>query len=403
MKKNENNYLVRGSSISNILEIVRSEKRVSRIQISQKLGLTPASISKLTKKLIEKKFIEEERIEKREKGAGRPQILLKLNSQAGYILGIYMAPKKIDIILTDLSLKILKKDSQLIQKMDKRSIMNQLFSMIDVNIYGLDREKVFGIGVAMNGMVDSENGISIFSPHYDWDNFELAKKIEEKYKLKVLVDNDVRAMALGEMKFGVAEGQNDFVLINIENGIGAGIVTDGKLHRGVNFSAGEIGHLTIDTHIDERCSCGSKGCLEILASNWAIVNRAKAKLRDGKKSKYLSGKGDNLKIEDICLGAKSGDVLSRTVIEETAGYLSLGMRHLINLLNPGMIVIVGKLNLCGELFYKELIRLIREDALIDPIKDISIRPSLLENDAATIGAVTLILENLFKGAHIVNI
>ena len=161
--------------------------------------------------------------------------------------------------------------------------------------------------------------------------------------------------------------------------------------------------MTIDTHIDERCSCGSKGCLEILASNWAIVNRAKAKLRDGKKSKYLSGKGENLKIEDICLGAKSGDVLSRTVIEETAGYLSLGMRHLINLLNPGMIVIVGKLNLCGELFYKELIRLIREDALIDPIKDISISPSLLENDAATIGAVTLILENLFKGAHIVNI
>ena len=66
--------------------------------------------------------------------------------------------------------------------MDKRSIMNQLFSMIDVNIYELDREKIFGIGVAMNGMVDSENGISIFSPHYDWDNFELAKKIEEKYK-----------------------------------------------------------------------------------------------------------------------------------------------------------------------------------------------------------------------------
>ena len=121
MKKNENNYLMRGSSISNILEIVRSEKRVSRIQISQKLGLTPASISKLTKKLIEKKFIEEERIEKREKGAGRPQILLKLNSQAGYILGIYMAPKKIDIILTDLSLKILKKIHSLYKRWIKEA------------------------------------------------------------------------------------------------------------------------------------------------------------------------------------------------------------------------------------------------------------------------------------------
>ncbi|WP_319369967.1 ROK family transcriptional regulator [uncultured Ilyobacter sp.] len=403
MKKNTNNYPVRGSSISNVLEIVRSEGRVSRIQIAQKLGLTPASISKLTKKLIEKKFIEEERIEKRVNGAGRPQILLKLNSQAGYIIGVYMAPKKIDIILTDLSLKMLVKDSQPIKNMDKKKIMDQLFSMIETTILGVDREKIFGIGVAMNGMVDSENGISIFSPHYDWDNFHIGKEIELKYGFKVLVDNDVRAMALGEMKFGVAEGQNDFVLINIENGIGAGIVIDGKLHRGVNFSAGEIGHLTIDTSMDERCSCGSKGCLEILASNWAIVDRTRARLKEGKKSRYLSGKIENLEIEDICHAVKKGDVLSRTILEETAGYISLGMRHLINLLNPGMIVIVGKLNLCGELFYKELLRLIREDALIDPIKDIRIKPSLLENDAATIGAVTLVLENLFKGTHIVNI
>jgi N-acetylglucosamine repressor len=403
MKIKGNNYPVKGSSISNVLEIVRSEGRVSRVQISEKLGLTPASISKLTKKLIEKKFIEEERIEKRVKGAGRPQILLKLNSQAGYILGVYMAPQKIDIILADLSLSILKKDSKPIKKMDQKNIMKQLFSMIDETISEVDRDKVFGIGVAMNGMVDSENGISIFSPHYDWDNFDLGKVIEEKYRLKVLVDNDVRAMALGEMKFGVAEGQNDFVLINIENGIGAGIVIDGKLHRGVNFSAGEIGHLTIDTSIEARCSCGSKGCLEILASNWAIVDRVKAKLKEGKKSKYLSLKKENLEIEDICQAVKKGDVLSRTILEETAGYLSLGMRHLINLLNPGMIVIVGKLNLCGEVFYKELLRLIKEDALIDPIKEISIKPSLLENDAATIGAVTLVLENLFKGTHIVNI
>lgn len=403
MKKKENNYLVRGSSISNVLEIIRAEGRVSRVQIAEKLNLTPASISKLTKKLMEKNFIVEERIEKRVNGAGRPQILLKLNSQAGYILGVYMAPKKIDVILTDLSLDIIKEESQPIKKMDRKSIMSQLFSMIDDVISEVDRKKVFGIGVAMNGMVDSENGVSIFSPHYDWDNFKLGKEIEEKYGLKVLVDNDVRAMALGEMKFGVAEGQNDFVLINIENGIGAGIVIDGKLHRGVNFSAGEIGHLTIDTSIDERCSCGSKGCLEILASNWAIVDRTKARLKEGKKSKYLSGKIDNLEIEDICHAVKNGDVLSRTILEETAGYLSLGMRHLINLLNPGMIVIVGKLNLCGELFYQELLRLIKEDALIDPIKDISIKPSLLENNAATIGAVTLVLENLFKGTHIVNI
>uniref|UniRef100_UPI0035614C1E ROK family transcriptional regulator n=1 Tax=Ilyobacter sp. TaxID=3100343 RepID=UPI0035614C1E len=216
MKIKGNNYPVKGSSISNVLEIVRSEGRVSRVQISEKLGLTPASISKLTKKLIEKKFIEEERIEKRVNGAGRPQILLKLNSQAGYILGVYMAPQKIDIILADLSLSILKKNSKPIEKMDKKNIMKQLFSIIDDTISEVDRDKVFGIGVAMNGMVDSENGISIFSPHYDWDNFDLGKVIEKKYRLKVLVDNDVRAMALGEMKFGVAEGQNDFVLINIE-------------------------------------------------------------------------------------------------------------------------------------------------------------------------------------------
>lgn len=403
MKKSENGYPVKGSSISNILEIIRSQGRASRVQIAERLGLTPASISKLTKKLLERKFIQEEKVEKTKNGAGRPQILLKLNSQAGYVIGVCMAPKKIEVILTDLSLNILRRDSKPIESFKRKNIMAQLFTMIDFTIKDLESEKIFGIGVAMNGMVDSDRGVSIFSPHYDWHNFPVGEEIEKKYGFKVLVDNDVRAMALGEMKFGAAEGQDDFVLINIENGIGAGIVTDGKLHRGVNFSAGEIGHITIDTSVEERCSCGSKGCLEILASNLAIVKRTREKLKEGKKSKYLSGKDENLDAEYIFYAASKGDSLARTILEETAGYISLGIRHLINLLNPGMIVIVGKINLCGDLFYRELGRLIKENALIDPIKEISIKPSMLEEDAATIGAVTLIFENLFKGTHIVDI
>jgi N-acetylglucosamine repressor len=255
----------------------------------------------------------------------------------------------------------------------------------------------------MNGMVDPIEGVSIFSPHYNWHNFYLKKELEKKYKLPVIMDNDVRAMALGEMKFGAAKGQNDFVLINIANGIGSGIVIDGRLHRGVNFSAGEVGHLTIDSTIEERCSCGSKGCLELLASNWAVVKRAKSKIESKGESKYLLDKGDSLDVEDICHAANEGDQLAREIIEETAWYISLGIRHLINLLNPGMIVLVGKLNTCGDLFYKELGRLIKENALIDPIREISIKPSFLEDDAATVGAATLVLENLFKGRGIVKV
>ena len=402
MKKQGDNNL-RGSSISNILEIIRLQGSVSRVQIADILGLTPASISKLTKKLISKDFILEERVERKKSGAGRPQVLLKLNTQIGYVMGVYLAPEKINVIISDLNLKIFGNQSQTIKKFTKKGIMDQLFSMMDELLLDVDREKVFGVGVAMNGMVNPVNGSAIFSPHYNWYDFPLSRAIEEKYGFTVLVDNDVRAMALGEMKFGVAKGQNDFVLINIANGIGSGIVIDGKLHRGVNFSAGEIGHLTIDSSIEERCSCGSKGCLEILASNWVILKKTKKKLEEGVESKYLSEKIENLEIEDICYAAKKGDALARSILEETAGYLSLGMRHLINLLNPEMIVLVGKLNACGDMFYKELIRLIKENALIDPIKDISIKPSILEEDAATVGAVTLVLENLFKGLGIVKI
>ena len=402
MVKNEHNH-VKSSSISNILEIIRLEGMISRVEIAEKLELTTASISKLTKKLILKQFVVEERSEKKINGAGRPKILLKLNSKIGYLIGVYLAPEKIQVLLSDLNLEIIKRDSQPIKKVGKNEILMQLHSMLDAMISKLPNEKIFGIGVAMNGMVDPVEGISIFSPHYNWQNFSLKKELEKKYKLPVIMDNDVRVMALGEMKFGAAKGQNDFVLINIANGIGSGIVIDGRLHRGVNFSAGELGHLIVDSTIEERCSCGSKGCLELVASNLAVVKRAKSKFESESGSKYLLDKGDSLSVEDICRAAGEGDRLAREVIEETAWYIALGIRHLINLLNPGMIVLVSKLNTCGDLFYKELGRLIKENALIDPIRKISIKPSLLEDDAATVGAATLVLENLFKGIEIVKV
>ena len=133
--------------------------------------------------------------------------------------------------------------------------------------------EIVGLGLALHGIVDNKEGISVFSPHFRWRELNIKELLEKLYKMPIIVENDVRAMAIAEHEFGNAEKLNSFVMLYISNGIGSSIVIDGKPFEGNTYSAGEIGHYVVKENSTTKCSCGKYGCLEAEFSDQAIKDK----------------------------------------------------------------------------------------------------------------------------------
>lgn len=388
-----NSDLIKRINISNIIEILKTQGLKSRADLAVLTGLTPASITKLTKKLIDLDLLIESGVGVI--SGGRPPILLDINPHAGYILGINLSPNEIKGVLTDVNGTILFRDNFILENKGKKYILNNLFTLISSLMDNVSREKILGIGIALNGMVDYENGVSIFSPHYKWKNFNLRAVVEEEFSLPVIIDNDVRAMALGEHKNGIGIDEDNFVVLNIGEGIGAGIILNNKLYRGEGYSAGEIGHITIEKNSPHLCSCGKYGCLEAIVGSKRILNH----VENEKEKIYMKVPT----IEKICELALDGDKFSINILEEIAENLGYALSFLVNLLNPKVIIIVGEVNSGGKLFYKKLMNRVKNYSLKTSTSSLKIIPSKLDSDAAVIGATTLVYENLFKGRKILKV
>ncbi|GAB6138571.1 ROK family transcriptional regulator [Halanaerobaculum tunisiense] len=391
--------LMKQLNVSLIMECIREKGPISRADIAEITELTPASVSKITKELMDKKFIKENGLGK--SSGGRPPVLLELNPKAGYIIGVNLGPEILEVIITDLEAEILVKNNKDLNNLAQDYVLDKLLELIQKTIQesGVNKEEIIGIGMAVHGLVNSETGISLFAPHYKWTKVPIEKIVEEEFNIPTFIDNDARAMALGEQWFGIASGSDDFITINVGNGIGSGIVINGGLYRGVNYSAGEIGHIVVDND-GPQCSCGNYGCLESLASNPKIVERARKLIKQGAKTKIVelvNGDLEDITVEDICLAAKQGDEVAQQVLTEVGRYLGIGIAYLLNILNPEMIVIVGDIITAKEYVFEYIREIIDVKALQVPAENITIVATKLRNKAATIGGVTLVLKELFAG------
>ena len=382
--------LMKKLNVSLILQTIREDGPISRAQIAEDTDLTAATISKITRELIEVDLIKEGTIGK--SSGGRPPIMLELNAKAGYLIGINLGPGLLEVILTNLDGEIINKQSKEIEIIEQEIVLNKVKKMIRdvIKASKIDNDKLMGIGIALHGMVDSDKGESIFAPFYGWHYVQIREFFAKEFSVPVFIENDVRAMALGEKWFGVAEDVDDFLILYVGNGIGSGIMIDGNLYRGVNYSAGEIGHVIIDND-GPQCSCGKFGCLESLASDIASVNRM---------NKLLEMKGHNkmedLTMEQICELANQGDDLALQVLEEKINYLGTGISNLLNILDPKMVVICGAINNASALLFSYLKKIINKQALNTSAVNLKLKTTSLGENSATIGAITLVLNEFFK-------
>lgn len=251
---------------------------------------------------------------------------------------------------------------------------------------------IAGVGVGVPGVISSERGMVVRSPNFpDWNDFGFRAELETALSLPVFIDNDANAAALGEQWLGAGRGIKSMILITLGTGVGGGIVLDGKIWRGADGMAGEIGHITIIPE-GRQCSCGNTGCLEMYASARGIVqsyleglDRASIQSDDRRRA-FTS--------EDIYLAARGGDVLAKNVMEGMGRCLGIGIASLINIFNPEMIVIGGGVKDAWSLFIEPLTSEVMRRAFEVPARRAAVLPAGLGGDAGIVGAAAVAMQSM---------
>lgn len=328
------------SNDSAVTHIIRRYGPISRADIARLTGLTPPTVTNITNRLFELGLLTEYKIG--ESSGGRRPLLLSFNSSVSQAVIVHIRTTKMVSYLVDPECNVIYQNTKPLAGLSHDEILEMMLGMIE-ECRQKSTAPVQGIGVVLRGPVRSQEGISVFCPNIGWKNIPLKYIVEERFRLPVMIENDVRAFASGEFYYGPASEASNMVLLKVGHGIGAGIILGGKLYRGINDSAGEIGHTTVD--IDGPiCSCGNYGCLEALASEKALVERVIKGIKEGQSSRVtelIGGDLSKLGPEEVYQAANEGDELATRTLAHGARYLGIGIANLVNIFNPELFVIGG--------------------------------------------------------------
>jgi glucokinase len=270
-------------------------------------------------------------------------------------------------------------------------VINRIFSMIDrfLSQGNTGPAQLHGIAIAAAGAIDTDKGLITSSPNLPgWVNIPLRDMARKRYGINTCLLNDANAAALAEHRLGAGRGTNNLIYLTVSTGIGGGIIVNGELYSGASGGAGEIGHMTIDASGPE-CSCGNRGCLEVLASGKAVAGEAKRRIKEGGRSRLtdiVSGDMESITAEKVALAAGEGDRLAMDVISRAAGYLGVGMVNLANIFNPEMIVVGGGLSKMGELLLAPAREVVKQRAFPLCAGAVRIVAAELGDDSGLLGA-----------------
>jgi len=367
-----------------ILNKIRTDAPISRAQIAKETKLTPPTVSSNVKELIEQGLVKESKLG--ESQGGRKPTMLLINNQEFYVVGVDAGPEMIECVLTDLSGKILNRTlSKLTTPLTNTQFLIILKDCIRNCIKDITTisKKIIGIGVAMHGVVDVETGTSLFAPILSLTNIPIKEELEKEFELEVKVENDARAMALGESWFGNHGELTSMLVVNMGHGVGAGLVIDGKLYHGAQDIAGEVGHMTIDLN-GEICECGNRGCLQTFTTGPSIARRAMKSISQ-----------DPITAEEVYELAVRGNEEFVTILKETGRVIGIGLTNLIHIINPQKIVLGGGVTKAKEFILPVILKTIEECALTPRAKQTEVTITKLGDDATLIGAVSLLLVDVF--------
>ncbi len=384
-----------------ILGILQNHEALSFTDISQRTKFSLPVVSDLVKELIQEGFVLP--VATRPAKIGRPPEMVKINPEAGYIIGIDIGRVTTNLVLIDMKRQVVAElEVGTIALRDDEKIFDAIEQEVQQIIENahVPEEKILGIGVAMPGLVDSKTGRSY--TYLSASDKPVRDILEDRLGKPVAIENDAKAMALGEKYFGAAQEVQHALVLNLGWGIGMGIIINGEIYYGSRGFSGEVGHIRVMEN-GYLCECGKQGCLESVASGRAIERIAVERLKQGAPSKLLEMKGGKLEtvsVADIVKAACSGDQFSIELLGEAGKAIGEVIAYLINLFNPEKIILGGRVSTAGRFILHPIQTTAFRYSLIELQRNISIEISKLGARSGALGATALISRQIFETRHL---
>jgi len=386
------------------LDLIRfSGTGISRADLARQLGLTRSAVTTIVNDLIAEKLVRE--AESGPANGGRRPILLEMNPNRGYVVGIDLGATHLGLVVADFSSRVhgeieIPLDIKCGPESCLQIVDQQLHLLLEKN--GLSFSDLLGIGLGVPGPVVAEAGTVAAPPIMPgWDNYPIRAHLQELWGLPIALNNDAELGALGEWAYGAGRGERHLVYIKVGTGVGAGLLLDGYIYRGATGCAGEIGHVTIRDN-GPLCSCGSHGCLEAMAGGHAIAESARTAIMAGRKTQLASiHPPEMITARDVAAASRLGDLVAQQIISEAGIYLGIALASLINLFNPSMVVVGGGVAQMGDILMEPIRRTARERSLRSAAQSVRITAAALGRRSSSMGAVVQAMNTALD--HLTNV
>ena len=365
-----------------ILNLLNKTGTMSRVELANALGLDGTTVTHIIRDLLATDLVRA--VGFTAPSMGRPKEILRLNADGRNAIGIHLDSQKLSGAIVNLGGEVKIYEELTLSATDSRHILlRKITKVIKGLLRNSDKSTLLGIGLAYHGIVDNKTGIVRQAAHLPgWEGVDIHTFFSQTFGIPFEIEDNSRTKAIAEYWYGVARGICDFVLLDIGDGIGCAVMTNGIVQCGATNSAGEIGHNPVVWN-GKSCRCGRTGCLETVASMSALQER-------------LSDYGNKVSFEDIVrLSSQGNDDVIKT-INEVGGYIGLATSSLINILNPSHLVLSGELLRLGVVLENAIRKAIERHTIDSSYKALKIMKGKLGNHCAVVGAATLMLKKVFE-------
>lgn len=334
--------LARKNGRAALLSEIRRAGEVPRIELSNRTGISRATVTTITAELIQAGLVEEiPRADKQGKAIrGRPRVDLQINANACYVAGAKISGRVLSVVLLDFagaqvatiatSLPANRlSPEQLAQELGPA--MDKLAAQAEIS-----PDQITALGIGIGGVVDADEGLVYWSPSLNARNVPLRSLLSDALPQRVSIDNDANLVAVAEKSFGLGQSHSDFIVITIESGVGMGIILGNQLYRGARGCGAEFGHTKV--HLNGAlCRCGQRGCLEAYVADYALLREAATVFGSSRLPDNT-----NVAVEALLSAAKSGDQAAREIVERASSVFAIALANLINIFDPELIILAGE-------------------------------------------------------------
>lgn len=381
-----------------ILEAVRrSSEGLSRTELADATGLSAQTITNITRRLLDERFIEE--AGRTVQGPGKPRTTLRLNPTSRVSIGVHLDPSVMTLVLLDLTGGVIARAVRRVPVDDPRRLVTTMAEEIErlIASEGAERSAITGIGLAVPGPVDIAHGTVVDPPKlHSWHRVPLRDALAEATGLRVILEKDTTAAAVAELWTGDHRVDSSFLLIYLGIGIGAALVVDGDVMRGASGNAGEIGHIIVDPGGPE-CACGRRGCVEVVCTPQAIIERAEragvfADDRVGSDPESIDAR-----FTELCARAAGGDRAADEILAEAAKALSVLISALTNMLDVDCVVLGGAFwTRVSPVYLPLLPPLLERQSATRAVRMLPVRGAVVGDDVSAVGAGCVVLDQVFS-------